>query len=235
MNSTLQAVKKTILIAPFEGPLAAALAQEARLQGWSVAVARTESSTTKTPAETKVPAPAPAEAAAASSPALIPLPWNPSSYVSTSALFLAAKNALGDFDVVILLAQTKALRTDLVGGKPGEVESSLHQAAIGPALLVRETLRGFEARRSGTLVFVDREAEARGPAEGLVSGAFSGLAEGVFAVSREASWEAFGILDKAEVPEDTVRFIFKLLEEKKSGKTGRWLKFTGKTGPFGIF
>jgi hypothetical protein len=213
-------VKKTILIAPYEGPFAAALAREALAGGWAVAVARTDQAGAPT-------ADLPAD--------LVVLPWNPSSYISASALVLAAKNAFGELDAAVLLFEPERPGLDLVGGKPGEIENGLHRAAIGPALLSRELLRSFETRRAGGLVLVDRATEAPGPAAGLAAGAFRGLGEGIFALASEAAWEAFGIQDKCENPADTARFALRLLEAKKGGKTGRWLRFTGKPGLFGIF
>jgi hypothetical protein len=257
-------VKKTILIAPFEGPFAAALADEARAAGWAVLLARTDA-----PAQAK-PTGKPAagkEAAPLLEPAeprdFAALPWNPSSYISTSSLFLAGKNALGELDAIVLLAESGNARPDLIEGRPGELEAYLTRSAAGPAFLVRETVRSFEARRApgrdsgrdavrdGALVFVDREADSpaspagsaaaagsgpsAGPAAALAAGAFRGLAEGVFAMSREASWEAFGVIDRTGDDAELARFVLRLLEAKKSGKSGRWLRHTGKSGLFGKF
>ncbi len=239
-------MNKTILIAPFEGPLAAAIAQEARNSFWSVVIARPQGARpdVDSPAQTRgedggggaVQGNA-VTALGDGGSDLVSLPWNPASYVSASALILGAKNAFGDVDAVVILSEAEGFHIDLVGGKPGEVEATLHRSVIGPALLVRELLRSFEARKAGSLVLVEREIDTKsqGPAGGLVSGAFRGLGDGVFAAAKEAAWEAYGILDKGESPADSARFVLRLLEERKNGKSGRWLRFTGKGGLFGIF
>lgn len=227
-------MKKTILIAPFEGPLAAALAREARAAGWSVAIARGEPAR----AEPARPAPLPPEAQQAPEASdLVALPWNPASYISASALALGARNALGELDAAILLSEAESLRVDLVGARPGEVDTALQRAVLGPALLSRELVRGFEARRGGSLLLMERETAARpsGPAAGLAAGAFHGLGEGLFDAAREAAWKAFGVIDKGESPDEAARFAIRLLDDDKGGKSGRWLRFTGKAGLFGIF
>jgi hypothetical protein len=258
-NSTLFPVSKTILIAPFDGPLAAALAREARSAGWSVVIARPDrgqpqGGAANAPSRGKAAAPAPSQAGTAApadaypagdgqgeGPAeghgLTALTWNPPSFVSTSALFLAARNAVGELDAAVLISGAGSLRSDLVGSKPGEVEGMVLREALGPALFAREALRSFEARKAGALVLHDSDAEpgSTGPAAGLASGAFRGLGEGIFAASKEAAWEAFGVLDKGGNPDETARFILRLLDEKRGGKSGRWLRFAGKPGLFGMF
>lgn len=233
-NSTLPRVKKTILIAPSSpSPLALALADEARTAGWRVVLART------------VPAQGEASQAGTSGPALahpedpdfLELPANPSSYVSVAALLLSVRNAFGDPDAVVLVQDPSAFRLDLLGGSAGEVESSLHREALGPALLAREVLRGFSARASGTMILACVEAEGGtlGPAASLVAAAFRGLGDGIFAAAKESPWEALGILDRGSTPQETARFCLRLLGEGKGAKSGRWLKFTGKPGLFGGF
>lgn len=233
-NSTLPRVKKTILIAPSSpSALAAALADEARTAGWRVVLART------------VPAQGEASQAASSGPALahpedpdfLELPVNPSSYVSVAALLLSVRNAFGDPDAAVLVQDTSGLRLDLLGGSAGEVETSLHREALGPALLAREVLRGFSSRGRGSFLLACAEAEGGtlGPAASLVAAAFQGLGDGIFAAAKESPWEALGVLDKGSNPQETARFCVRLLGENKGGKAGRWLKFTGKPGLFGVF
>jgi len=233
-NSTLPRVKKTILIAPSSpSPLAAALADEARTAGWRVVLVRT------------VLAQGEASQAGASGPALahpedpdfLELPVNPSSYVSVAALLLSVRNAFGDPDAAVLVQDPSAFRLDLLGGSAGEVETSLHREALGPALLAREVLRGFSGRGSGSILLACVEAEGGplGPAASLVAAAFQGLGDGIFAAAKESAWEALGVLDKGSNPQETARFCIRLLGESKGGRSGRWLKFTGKPGLFGVF
>jgi len=228
-NSTLPRVKKTILIAPSSpSPLGAALADEARMAGWRVVLAR--------PDLAQAGASAP-PLAHPEDPDFLELPVNPSSYVSVASLILAVGNAFGDLDAAALVQDSATCRLDLLGATAGEVESSLHREVLGPALLARELLRGFSARGRGSLLMACVEAEtgSLGPAACLAASAFRGLGEGIFTASKESPWEAIGILDKGANPQETARLAIRLLGEKKGGKTGRWLKFTGKPGIFGVF
>ena len=215
-------MNKTILVAPYEGPLAAALVSEARAAGWTVGVAGAG------------PSSAPPDGVAA-------FPLTPGSYISSATLFMSVRNALGDPDVVAVLsgggAGSVAAGADLVGGGPGEAEAAIQRGTLGPAMLVREALRCFGTKKAGRLVLLGAESEGEtlGPAAALAAGAFRGLGDGVFVASREAPWEAFGILDKGENPAEAARFVLRLLEDGRGGKSGRWLRFTGKPGLFGVF
>jgi hypothetical protein len=99
-------------------------------------------------------------------------------------------------------------------------------------------VRYFEARKSGSLLLFAVEAPGetpRGPAAALAAEAFRGLGEGLFAQGRAASWQAFGLQDASGLEAESARFAIRLLDEGKSGKSGRWLRFTGKPGIFGMF
>jgi hypothetical protein len=233
-------VKKTILIAPFAGPLAAAIAKEARSAGYAVAIALPQAGTAQgaIAAGQKAGAPESGQPETEGASDLASLAWNPASYISASALLLSARNALGgEIDAAVILSEAGSFRADLVGGKPGEVETVLDRVTVGPALLAREILRGFEARRQGTLVLVspDPAEPQRAPIDALAAGAFRGLGDGIFALSESAAYEAFGVLDRSETVPETARFVIRLIDAKKNGKSGRWLRFTGKPGLFGIF
>ena len=127
---------------------------------------------------------------------------------------------------------------DLFASAPGAVETALASSCLGPALLARELVRCFEARKSGALLLFAVEAPSdapRGPAASLASAAFRGLGDGLFAQGRAASWQAFGLQDASGLEAESARFAVRLLDEGKSGKSGRWLRFTGKPGIFGMF
>jgi len=232
-------VSKTILVAPYEGPLAAALVSEARAAGWTVAIAVSGVAVSGV-AGSAGPSEAPAGDAAAPS-GVTAFVLTPGSFVSSTTLFMSVRNALGDPDVVAIVSGSAGGGSvggaDLVGGKPGEVEAAIQRETLGPAMLAREALRCFGTKKAGRLVLLgaEPEGEAQGPAAALAAGAFRGLGDGIFAASKEAPWEAFGILDKGDSPSETARFVLRLLEDGRGGKSGRWLRFTGKPGLFGVF
>ena len=81
-------MKKTILIAPFDGPLAASLAAAASEAGWSVALALAHGPSTTPPEATQ---------------GVVTITYDPRSYVSASSLVLSAMNALGELDAAVLV------------------------------------------------------------------------------------------------------------------------------------
>jgi hypothetical protein len=221
-------VNKTILIAPFEGPLAAALAAEAANSGWSVALALSSANAAAragaSPAE---PEPGKARSVA--------LKYDPRSFVSASALALSAENALGSLDAVVLVYDPAAARADFISAKPGELSLLVEERCSGPLFLAREIARRFEARRSGSMLLLaplsPRDA-ALGPAAAMADGAFEGLGTGLFAAAAASSWSAYGLRDASGQADRAARFALELLSEPKPTKAGRWLRYSGKGGLF---
>lgn len=249
-------MKKTILIAhpgeapsadaPYGGPLAAALVAEARAAGWTVALALKADPRAAAAAPASKPPKQAAPGGEATEPAASldgreeakVLAWNPASYVSACALALAAKNALGEIEAAIVLSEPAALGADLLADGPGKAETAIGEATLGPALLCRELARRFEARKSGALLLLGEEPPEDaplGPVAALAAGAFRGLGEGLFAASAEAPYDVYGVADRGGLPAEAARFALRLLEEGKSGKSGRWLRYGGKAGIFGVF
>jgi hypothetical protein len=226
-------VKKTILIAPFDGPLAAAIASEASASGWSVALALAHGS----PAG-GAPGPAPAaEGGEDDRAASVTIAYEPRSFVSASALVLSAENALGPLDAAILVFDPAVAKADFLGAKPGELAALVEERCSGPLFLARELVRRFEARRSGRLLLVAPESPrdaALGPAAAMADGAFEGLGSGLFAAASPAAlWSAYGLRDASGLADRLARYALELLEEPKPTKAGRWLRYSGKGGIFG--
>jgi hypothetical protein len=223
-------VSKTILIAPFDGPLAAAMASEASNDGWSVALALA-----RRPGASAGGAPADA-AAAGGRPNSATLDYDPRSFVSASSLVLSAINALGELDVAVLVFDPAAAKADFLSGRPGELAGLVEERCAGPLFLARELVRRFEARRSGTLLLLAPESPrdaALGPAASMADGAFEGLGAGLFAAAAGSSWSAYGLRDASGQADRAARYALDLLGESKPGKAGRWLRYTGKSGIFG--
>ena len=220
-HSTLATVTKTILIAPFDGPLASALGSEASAQGWSVALAMVRG---------------PSAAAAKATPGVVTLAYDPRSYVSASSLVLSAINALGGLDAAILILDPASAKADFLSGRPGELSGLVEERCSGPLFLARELVRRFEARKSGAILLLAPENprdSALGPIASMASGAFEGLGTGLFAASTGAPWSAYGLRDASSQSDRAARYALELLGEVKSTKAGRWLRYTGKSGIFG--
>ena len=222
-----------MIIAPFEGDFAAALAAAARGAGWKTALASR--------AGLHEAGPVPKDVGSSDSAIR---PWNPASYVSAGALALASASALGEADALVLVWDPATDDSSLFDGPPGRLGSSLEAAIEGPVYLAREMVRRFEARGAGRIVLISMESTSsggEGDAPGsaafptLVSAAFRGLGEGLFARARGARWSAWGIADRGGKPEAAIDFALRLLDEPKTSKAGRWLPFGGKAGIFGVF
>jgi hypothetical protein len=215
-------VSKTILIAPFAGPLAAALAEEAGAASWSAAIglARGEA----------------AEGASGAGGAAAAIAYEPRSFVSASTLVLSAENALGQLDAAVLVFDPAGAKAELLGAKPGELAALVEECCAGPLFLAREIVRRFEARGAGRLLLLAPESPrdaAPSPAAAMAEKAFEGLGMGLFAAASSASWSAFGVRDASGQPERASRFALELLSEPKPSKAGRWLRYSGKAGIFG--
>jgi hypothetical protein len=217
-------VKKTILIAPFDGPLAAALASEASAAHWSVALALARGTEG-------------AAAAASGEEGTAAIAYEPRSFVSASALVLAAENALGPLDAAILVFDPAEAKADFLGAKPGELAALVEERCSGPLFLARELARRFESRSSGRILLLAPESPrdaALGPAAAMADGAFEGLGTGLFAAAAATSaWSAYGLRDASGQADRLARFALELLSEPKPTKAGRWLRYSGKAGIFG--
>jgi hypothetical protein len=221
-------VKKTILIAPFDGPLAAALASEAGAAGWSVALALARG------ASGAAAEGAAGEAGRAGAAAIA---YDSRSFVSASSLILSAENALGPLDAAVLVFDPAAANADLLGAKPGELASLVEERCAGPLFLARELVRRFESRRAGRILLLAPESPrdaALGAASAMADGAFEGLGNGLFAASAaSAAWSAYGLRDASGQADRAARFALELLAEPRPAKAGRWLRYSGKSGIFG--
>jgi hypothetical protein len=234
-------VSKTILIAPFDGPLAAALAAEAEGAGWSAALALARggpSGVAEAGAGSGAAEDGPArrEEASGRRADAIAIAYEPRSFVSASALVLSAENALGPLDAAALVFDPAGARAEFLGAKPGELAALVEERCSGPLFLARELVRRFEARGSGRLILVAPESPrdaALGPAAAMAEKAFEGLGAGLFAAAASAVWSVYGIRDASGQADRLARFALELLAEPKPSKAGRWLRYSGKGGIFG--
>ncbi len=215
---------KTILIAPYEGVLAAALAERARDTGWSVVLAAAQ----KTTSNPQNPAPLPGTKVVA---------YEPRSCASVSALILSAANALGkEIEAAVIMSGAVTDKADFPAGRPADIAQLVDTHCAGPLYLARELVRRFEERGRGRILLFalenPRDAEA-GPPAALVYGAFEGLGRGLFAASSGKTWNAYGLRDAGGQPDRAARFALELLEEGRPARAGRWIRFSGKSGLFG--
>jgi hypothetical protein len=211
-----------MLIAPFEGDFAEALAAAAHDAGWKVALASRSGGVDE------------GDGSASDSRGTL-VPWNPASYVSAGALALTASSTLGEIDVLVLVCDPKTSETSLYDGSAGRLGTAFEAAVTGPLYLAREMIRRFETAKAGRLLLVSAEAEQSTSWSTLVGAAFRGLGETAFARARGATWSAWGLAERSGKVEAAADFALRLLEEQKTAKSGRWLPYNGKSGIFGVF
>jgi hypothetical protein len=228
-------VSKTILIAPFDGPLAAALASEASADGWSVALALYREPAASAAAGPKGEGQA-ERAEGVERAGAITIAYDPRSYVSASSLVLSATNALGDLDAAVLVFDPASAKADFLASRPGELAALVEERCSGPLFLARELVRRFEARKAGSIMLLAPESPrdaAIGPVAAIADGAFEGLGTGLFSAAAGAAWSAIGLRDASGQNERAARYALELIGDTKSSKAGRWLRYSGKSGIFG--
>jgi len=222
-----------MIIAPYEGDFAAALATAARAKGWETACAKRSLPLDPTVSTER-------EGARENRD----LPWNPASYVSAAALALSAEASPASVETLVLICDAGSAGASLFDGSPGGLAASLEAGVSGPVYLCREMARRFDARSAGRILLVSVEGptgKGEGHAPGstafqtLVGAAFRGLGEGLFDRAKISAWSAWGLVDRSGKPEVAADFALRLLDEQKTGKSGRWLPFNGKAGLFGVF
>ncbi len=234
-------MSKTILIAPFAGAHAAALAERAHAEGWRTALAgargvdgssrsqKSASGIQKSAQDAEHSPVYPSESAF--------IAYDPRSCASASALVLSAANALGGrIDAAVIMSDTISEKADFPAGKPADIAQLVDAHCAGPLYLARELVRRFEEQGFGRILLFSlespRDAEA-GPPTALIHGAFEGLGRGLFAASRGKAWSAYGLCDASAQPDRASRFALELLEEVRAARAGRWMRFSGKSGLFG--
>jgi hypothetical protein len=211
-------VKKTTLIAPFDDPLALAIAGEARVQGRTVAAL--------------LPGTGARKPAAPDAPEDRPIFWNPPSYVSARAAVLEAVVRFGPLDEAVFVAAPVAAPG--LAAKPAELERFLHERVLAAFWLARELMSHFSERRRGRLVFVlaDRGQSPREPAAAAAFGALEAFAASLTEGLQDAPYDIWTVRDSCPQDDLAAQYVSKLLDASGDRKAGHVLKYTGKVGIF---
>ncbi|MCX7023594.1 MAG: hypothetical protein NT080_03120 [Spirochaetes bacterium] len=217
-------MKKTTLIVSYDAPFARAIASELAL------VDRV---------------PAMAVASAADEPVEPDLmSWRPASYASTRSVILEAAGVDGGFSEAILVAPYPA--EGFVHGAadelPGTIASRMDERAAGFMVMARELYAKLSST-GGRMLLVHPPAEAfaecgtlsEAAAAGAVDAFSSGLARLSARTDDAASCETLDIVDACPQRELSAQFAAKSLDRPLERKTPRTVRFTGKSGLFGLF
>jgi hypothetical protein len=220
-------VKKAILTAPGEHPLAALLAEEALAKGMEAL-------------KVLFSPRAKAEAGGvdlAKKDGIAQANYSPGSFVSARTVFIEALTVFESLEAAIFIySPSEAVRKALSGIDLDEIEEFADTSVKGEMLLVKEAAAYFAGRGRGSLVFVLPTAneEGAGLFDYVSKSVFKGLAQAAFDGSTELV-PAFGFQCQAEADRAFARFVLKTIEESPRKTAGRWLKYSGKGGLFGIF
>ena len=225
-------MKKTTLIAPFDDPLALALAGEARVLGRSIAALLPGSAVAR---EGK-PGSKKSETAPEAEQTERPIAWNPPSYVSARAAVLEACVRFGAVDEAVIVASPGPAPG--LTAKPAEIEKVFHDRVLSVIWLVRELLTTFAGRAEGRepgrliLVLADRGLENREPVSAGAFGALRSFAVSLAETASDAPYDVWTVQDSCPQDDLAAHYIAKLLDAPRDRRGDRVVRFTGRGGIF---
>jgi hypothetical protein len=216
-------MKKTTLIASYDISFAAALSGELSLLDRSCVI---------------VSAGAKAEGSYDNSD-LIEIPWRPSSIASTRSSVLEALNVKRSIHEAVILGPYPADKesrsiTDSFEGADRIIDERIK----GFIAMVREITSYFASHDGGRIVMVHPSYESfvSSPVESAGAGAVESFAASLASLKGlEENLEIFDITDLCMQQSTTARFIAKTIDRPSDRKAQRVIRFTGKSGPFGLF
>jgi hypothetical protein len=225
-------VKKAILAVPGDHPFAGQLADEARAKGLDSILA--------VPVIEGAEGPQARDAARRGSGApeegRTRIPYSRGSRISARTIFIEASAAYDAIDAAVFVYSPPPFPAGPFSqASPGEVEAFVDREIKGAMLLAREASSYFARRGRGALAFVLPEAGAEASAfEPLTRSLFKCLAQAAFDASTELM-PAYGFQCSGGLDAAFARFLLKTLEDSPKKAAGRWHRYSGKGGIFGIF
>lgn len=211
-------MKKTTLVAPFDEPLARAVAGETRLTGRSVAALLPQSK--------KADSPSP------DAPAERPIPWNPSSYVSARSAVMETIVRFGGLDEAVFIASPGPAPD--IAGKAVDIERLVQERVLGTLWLVREILSKLSSQGSGRFIFVlaHRDQGIHSPVMAAAFGALEAFALSLVETTVDSPYEIWTLQNTCPQDDITAQYIRRILDSSSDRRGSRVIKFSGKTGIF---
>lgn len=237
LQYTLMHMTRGILIVGNDAPLSHAFVSEAAKRVDAVAAAFAPDPLLRLndeDAPESETAPAPEEGSA-----VISLPWNPSSAISSRALVTAARNKLQHIDDAVLLCTPYALRKKADELNPAEIEVLIADQIMSWFFLVRDLSACFHSQARGTLSLILSDTAGTGTREEQVdligpsvAASFRALAQGVLASSFSESYNVLGF-SSSEIGDEVgfASYAFKIIDESSKRSAGKWYKY-GRLGLF---
>ena len=230
-------MKKTTLVAPYDDPLALAVAGEARLLGRSLAALLPGNGAPGGKRKHRSEEPAAGSAPAGpESPADKPIDWNPPSFVSARTAVLEAAVRYGSVDEAVLVVSI--VTAPGLAAKPAEMEKFLHDRVLSFVWLSRELLSIYSTRAPGSvpgrlvLVLADRGLAPPDPVSAAAFGALSSFASSLAETTADAPYDVWAVQDSCPQDDLAAQYISRILAAPPDRRGGRVLRFTGKGGIF---
>ncbi len=162
--------------------------------------------------------------------------WNRRSPISARFVMLQAANQDLDIDHAIIIHTPRNLKTPVHDLSSGDIEERLDYDCKGYIFLLKELVQHFSARRKGSITFLSHNTgpDILSPMEAILDGAFEKLAESMFLQYEQDEFTIRGISTKLNQNRQIAEFVLQTIDENNARSRGKWHKFTGKSGIFGI-
>lgn len=162
------------------------------------------------------------------------LAWNPRSPLSARAVVTEALNFFESVEDAYIVFSADTAGKAFHELSSTEIEKAVDEEIKGLFFLVKEIFGIYLKQRSGILTFVhhDGGADVLPPLGAAVSGSFRALATALFAQYRNEPVLMRGFQSSVPEVRDFAQFLLGLGADRSGKTSGRWLKFSGRTGFF---
>jgi NAD(P)-dependent dehydrogenase (short-subunit alcohol dehydrogenase family) len=161
--------------------------------------------------------------------------WTPSSPISARSVVIQTLAALDSLDEVIVCYSGSLDRLSVFHETPAvEFERAVDYRFKGYLHLLKEVITHFQRQRRGTLSLVVHAPikETLSPLDAAMEAAVTELGERLFEYYGNEPLVIRGFRSRLPDTREFIRFI--LTDEKAEKASGRWIKYTGKTGLFSL-
>ncbi|MBN1685437.1 MAG: hypothetical protein JW852_02225 [Spirochaetales bacterium] len=201
---------KRMLIIPGDSDMSVALAEEASIDGWTVALTR----------RGKKPG-----AGQGKNPLIIGC--NGRSFLSTRRSFIDCINAFGGLDAAIVLHEARQDERPVHELNPVAIEEYVDTEMKGHLFLLREVLSFFVRNRSGILAMVNYAPEDSTllPLCAAATAAFHAVTDSIATLYQNENIVINGFDCSVESPQRYSRFILQQLSGRAGDVSGKWYRY----------
>jgi len=220
-------VKKTILIAPFNGALSLSVASQLRNKGAQVAALSLNGAHSLLENETK----------SQETSDFMEFFITPGSSVSVRTMGIELSARTGGIDEALFIwSKDDAVQDDFLGSGFTGIEKMVDTRIKTNLFIAHETMRLLQKREKPALLFVVKEDPEDNLSlfDRLERDAFRSFADSLLLRSTEA-FPVYGLHCLVQSDDTIPELCSRILEERSKKSHGKWLKYTGKSGIFNRF